>query len=495
MNYVIRTTGVSMPPKQIQIHTECKQELADMITPVGIYLRLRDHFPYSILLESMDNQPNQKSFSYICCDPIASFRVENEALFQQFLEGPEQATPINERAQVCTALRAFLETFSVKQDNVPIHLYNGLFGYMAYDSIRYFEDITLQAEKTPAQAIPDLQYHAYRYILAIDHHKNQLFLQKNHIVHAPQDKVTQNPDTTLSLEAISALVHAQDTPTFPFELRGETTSNFEDHEYLTVVEQCKQHIQRGDVFQIVPSRRFCQAFRGDEFNLYRALRAINPSPYLFYFDCGNFKIFGSSPEAQLVVQGSHARLFPIAGTYKRTGNEEVDQKAIRRLHEDPKENAEHVMLVDLARNDLSRHCTEVLVESYKQIQRYSHVIHLTSEVVGTLEPDAHPIDLLASTFPMGTLSGAPKHRAMQIIDRLERGRRHTYGGAIGLLGFDHSCHHAIVIRSFLSKDNQLFFQAGGGIVSASKPEDELQEINNKLGALNAALQMATQITR
>lgn len=462
-----------------------KKQLADTITPVSIYLRLRDLFPYCFLLESTDYRPNEKSLSYLCCDPIAEFRVQHEEIVQRFPDGSALRTLIQARSDVSVALQHFLQRFSVEVDPAYQHINNGLFGYVAYDCIRYFEDIDIQQDPDDSRDIPDIQYFVFRYIIAIDHFKNEMVLLENQ----------WGPSTSsrFDLESLAYLMVNKDFPAYSFSRQGEPISNFQDDEYVKVIQQCQWHIQRGDIFQIVPSRRYSMAFQGDEFNVYRMLRSINPSPYLFFFDFGNFKIFGSSPEAQLLVQDGQARLFPIAGTYRRTGDDAVDQMAISRLLDDPKENAEHVMLVDLARNDLSKHCDRVEVEEYKAVHMYSHVIHLTSRVVGKLKPGAHAVHLLGDTFPMGTLSGAPKYRALELINSFERGRRRAYGGAIGCLGFDGSCNHAIVIRSFLSLGNHLHYQAGGGIVADSQPPFELQEINNKLGALNAALRHAESL--
>ena len=232
---------------------------------------------------------------------------------------------------------------------------------------------------------------------------------------------------------------------------------------------------------------------GDEFNVYRALRSVNPSPYLFFFDYGDYKLMGSSPEAQLVIQNDKAFVHPIAGTFKRTGDDDADKMATEALLKDSKENAEHVMLVDLARNDLSRLCDEVKVEHYKQVQYFSHVIHLVSEVTGKVREGSNPFELVAKTFPAGTLSGAPKFKAIGLIDAYEPTPRSYYGGAIGFMGFDGSCNHAIMIRTFLSMNNTLTYQAGAGVVAASNPESELQEVNNKLRALKKAIDLAKQI--
>lgn len=460
-----------------------RQQLADTVTPVSIYLRLRDQFSHCFLLESTDYRPNGKSLSYICCDPIAEFRVQNGTILEEFPDGSKERTEITAREQVSEKLQSFVERFSVEREPDSPELANGLFGYVAYDCIRFFEEIDIQDDPDNGREIPDIQYFVFRYIIAIDHAKNSMVLQENQ----------WGESASSELDALAYQIANKDFPVYPFHCAEESTSNFTDEEYVDVIEKCQWHIRRGDVFQMVPSRRYSTSFSGDEFNVYRMLRSINPSPYLFYFDFGSFKIFGSSPEAQLIVRDGEARLFPIAGTYKRTGDDQVDQAAIAELREDPKENAEHVMLVDLARNDLSKHCDRVEVEEYKEVQMYSHVIHLTSRVVGHLREGANAVHLLGDTFPMGTLSGAPKYRALELINGFERGRRRAYGGAIGNLGFDGSCNHAIVIRSFLSKANTLHYQAGGGIVADSNPDNELQEINNKLGALNAALRKAEDI--
>src|SRR5690606_18016907 len=261
---------------------------------------------------------------------------------------------------------------------------------------------------------------------------------------------------------IESLIRSKDVPVFPFDTHGEEASNISNEEYVHMVEKGIKSCLRGDVFQIVLSRRFNQAYSGDDFNVYRALRSINPSPYLFYFDYGDYRIMGSSPEAQLIIKDRQAILHPIAGTFKRSGDDATDQLAAEALLIDPKENAEHVMLVDLARNDLSRQCTDVAVTQYRELQYYSHVIHLVSEVKGKLKEDAHPFEVLAATFPAGTLSGAPKVRAMELINEYEPTARNYYGGCIGFISFDGSCNHAIMIRTFLSKMNTLTYQAGAG---------------------------------
>ena len=244
---------------------------------------------------------------------------------------------------------------------------------------------------------------------------------------------------------------------------------------------------------MVLSRRFSQDFKGDEFNVYRALRSINPSPYLFYYDYSTYRIFGSSPEAQMVVHEGIAEIHPIAGTFRRTGDDIKDQELAIKLLEDPKENAEHIMLVDLARNDLSKNCHEVKVTNYKEVQFFSHVIHLVSKVTGAINAGVSGYQIFADTFPAGTLSGAPKYRALQLIDEYEPTTRSFYGGGLGMIKLNGDLNHAIIIRSFLSKNNKLYYQAGAGIVIDSNPESELQEVHNKLAALKKALEMSESL--
>jgi len=465
--------------KQYNLKTYYKQILADTITPVSVYLKIRDKFPNSILLESSDYHANDNSFSYICCNPIASIKVEHEQIVQQFPDGTTKEMQINDTTDVPAIIDSFAQCFSVTDHNFKF-ITNGLFGYMAYDAVRYFESVSID-KKPNSVAIPDIFYAVYQNIIAINHFKNEAYL----FAHCY--------GTDDNTDELAQLLKVRSFATYNFSKNGEATSNLEDEEYRQHVELAKKHCKRGDVFQLVLSRRFSQGFKGDEFNVYRALRSINPSPYLFYFDYGDFKIFGSSPEAQLIVKDGKAEIHPIAGTYKRTGNDEKDAELAKKLASDEKENSEHVMLVDLARNDLSRNGNLVNVETYREVQYFSHVIHLVSKVTGHKKPDSSTLKIVADTFPAGTLSGAPKHMAMQLIEKYEKTNRTYYGGAIGFMDFEGNFNHAIMIRTFLSKDHQLHFQAGAGLVAASDPEAELQETYNKLGALNKALEIAETI--
>ena len=282
---------------------------------------------------------------------------------------------------------------------------------------------------------------------------------------------------------------------FGFNLMGEKRTNLTDEQFMNIVDKGIYHCKRGDVFQIVLSRRFEQDFMGDDFNVYRTLRSVNPSPYLFYFDFGGYRIFGSSPETHFRIKGDLAYIDPIAGTFKRSGDEEKDKIISEELLKDPKENAEHVMLVDLARNDLSRSSTDVKVSKYKELQYYSHVIHIVSRVTGKIKENENPMRAFMDTFPAGTLSGAPKVKALQLIGEMEPQSRGFYGGCIGYIGFNGELNQAITIRSFMSKDNTLYFQAGAGVVAKSNPRSELEEVNNKLGALCSAIDLAQQVSQ
>ncbi len=482
MNEMISSTD----SKTYNLFTRHKKMLADTVTPVSIYLKLRDKFENPILLESSDYHSNENSYSFICCQPIATFTVKNSVVTQHFPDGKEIVKKLENKQDAVEMLSEFSGCF-ITDENPFKFTTNGLFGYMAYDGVQYFEDIDIKADSENDYHIPEIHYAVYRYVIVIDHFRNELHVFEHGLPDAPPDDE--------DIEQLITLIENKNYPIYHFGISGEESSNQTDQEFLNVITKGIEHCFRGDVFQIVLSRRFQTGFKGDEFNVYRALRSINPSPYLFYFDYGNFKLFGSSPEAQIVIKNQEAHIFPIAGTFRRTGNDEADAALAKQLLDDPKENSEHVMLVDLARNDLSRNGSNVRVENFKEIQYYSHVIHLVSKVTGQLTENTSPVRVVADTFPAGTLSGAPKHMAMQLINKYEPTKRGYYGGAIGFLGFDGDFNHAIMIRSFISKNNILFYQAGAGIVAKSNKESELQEVNNKLAALRRAIEVARDINR
>jgi anthranilate synthase component I len=466
---------------EYKIKTVSRKLLADIITPVSIYLRIRDIFPNALLLESSDYHGNENSYSFICMKALAGFEADNGVITETYPDGSKVTTKISDKQVLNTRLSAFMGSFiqSGEQKEIPV---NGLFGYMSYDAVENFETIELKHDSDFPHKIPDVRYHLYQYIIAINHYQNTLQIIEN--------KINGESD---ELDRIESLLNSRNLAIYSFKTVDEEGQNITDEQYRAMVAKGKEHCQLGDVFQVVLSRQFSRQFIGDEFNVYRALRSINPSPYLFYFDYGNYKIFGSSPEAHLKINKGRACINPIAGTFKRTGDDENDKLLAQQLSSDIKENAEHVMLVDLARNDISRHAKNVKVDSYMEVQFYSHVIHLVSEVSGELKEGTTMAEMMASTFPAGTLSGAPKHMAMKIIDKYENQRRGYYGGAIGFLDFRDRFNHAIMIRTFLSKGNTLYYQAGAGIVAASDEEKELQEVNNKLGALRNAIEMAEGI--
>lgn len=459
-----------------QFKTLSKQQISDTLTPVGLYLRFRDRYANTLLLESSDYHSKEESYSFICIEPLTGMKVENNT-FTTFYKGVvEKETPIDNN---------FYELFDAFSQTIDLHCephiksFNGLYGYTTYDSVQYFENIEIHAKDAPSK-IPLMQYSFYRYIIAINHFNDEMTLIEN----LEKGEASQ-------MSEIQGIIDAQVFNTQKFEIVGSETSNCTDADFKEYVQKAKAHCKRGDVFQLVLSRQFQQTFKGDEFNVYRALRSINPSPYLFYFDYGSFKLMGSSPEAQIKINGGKAIINPIAGTFRRTGDMAKDIQLGKSLAADKKETAEHVMLVDLARNDLSKHADNVTVEVFKEVQFFSHVIHLVSTVQGSIK--GNPIEIVGDTFPAGTLSGAPKYKAMELIDKYENQSRGFYGGAVGIIGLDGSVNLAIAIRSFVSKNNVLYSQAGAGIVIHSDEEKELQEVNNKLAALKNALLLAEKI--
>tara|TARA_R110002124_G_scaffold132063_2_gene294559 strand:- start:3008 stop:4399 length:1392 start_codon:yes stop_codon:yes gene_type:complete len=462
--------------KEIKLKTTSSTRISDTVTPVGLYLRFRDAYANSLLLESSDYHSKEESFSFICIEPIVTMKVENH----NFVVSQKRETI--EKHPIDKNFYELFDNFSKSIDldcDAKLKSFNGLYGYTTYDAVQYFENIKLNVKDAPSK-IPLMQYSFYRFIIAINHFNDEMTLIEN-IEAGTESRISE----------IETIIEAQNFNTQQFEIKGNETSNCTDEDFKEYVVKAKAHCKRGDVFQLVLSRQFQQAFKGDEFNVYRALRSINPSPYLFYFDYGSFKLMGSSPEAQIKINGGKAIINPIAGTFRRTGDMAEDIKLGKKLSEDKKETAEHVMLVDLARNDLSKHAENVKVEVFKEVQYFSHVIHLVSTVKGNIK--GNPINIVGDTFPAGTLSGAPKYKAIQLIDKYENQSRGFYGGAVGIIGLDGSVNLAIAIRAFVSKNNVLYYQAGAGIVIHSDEEKELQEVNNKLAALKKALLLAEGI--
>ena len=491
----------------MNIKTTTRKMLADMQTPVGIYLKIRDLGTHSVLLESSDYHGGDNSFSYIGFCPIGSFSVNRFLITGKFPDGTEKQIKITDKNTLPNAFNDYIKTLappsppsgggvsalqdkrSLSKNAQPLTsppeggLGGALFGYTSYEAVQYFEDVVFTAKATPPGNMPGMHYILFKYIIAVNHFKNELIISEN---------LMDGEES--GIDEIVNILNNNNIALYDFEAVGSEASDITDEQYMEMVRQGKENCYRGNVFQIVLSRRFSQQYKGDDFALYRTLRSVNPSPYLYYFDFTDFRIFGSSPEAHLVINKKQNKAYinPIAGTFRRTGDDEKDYELAEKLLKDPKENAEHVMLVDLARNDLSRNTDNVTVETYKEVQYYSHVIHLVSSVSGRLHEGNNAIKVFADTFPAGTLTGAPKIKAMQIIDQLEPHDRGPYGGCIGFIGFDGSFNQAITIRSFVSKNNTLYYQAGAGIVAKSDERSELQEVNNKLGALKSAIDKASE---
>ncbi len=453
--------------------------LADFLTPVTVYLKLRDHFDHPVLLESNDFTNKEVCFSFIGLEPIANFQATENNIKMSSPLGIQRRSVDS----IHTAPNAFFEFMQCFEINLhgEYPLVNGFFGHSNFESVGLFDTLTFDHSKATTD-LPLMHYDFHRFVIAFNHYKDQFYLIEN----CPSNE-------TSKIEEVHQMLFARNYISYPFQLRGPESSNLSNDEFKELVRLGKHHCQMGDVFQIVLSRRFKQGFIGDEFNVYRILRSINPSPYLFYFDLGSYKIFGSSPESQMVIKDGIAKVNPIAGTYRRSGDLEEDLASAEELKLDPKENAEHIMLVDLARNDLGRHTKNVQVKELKKIHFFSHVMHLVSTVEGELPAEVNPIQVFGDTFPAGTLSGAPKFKAIQLIHQYEKELRNYYGGSIGFVDFNGDMNQAILIRSFLSQDQYLHYQAGAGIVVSSDEVKELQEVNNKLGALKRALEIAEKL--
>ena len=464
--------------KKIKLNNYHKKIFADTITPVEVYLKIRDIYPNSLLLENSDYMLANNNYSFICFNQIGYIKIKNNKITFSYPGEAATSKLISKNEKVSDLIHQYLDRFETSESNFKF-LNNGLFGFMSHESVKYFDSINI--DNKDDFDIPDIYYGLYQNIIAIS--------QYNHEAHIFCNTI----DNSSNLESIEAILNNKSYSVFSFKKDGQPESTITDNEYLDYVKKAKDHCKRGDVFQLVLSRRFMQKFSGDEFNVYRALRSINPSPYLFFFDYGDYKIFGSSPEAQIIIKDGKSEIHPIAGTFKRTGNDEEDHITATELAKDPKENSEHIMLVDLARNDLSRSGNNVKVEKNREIQFYSHVIHLVSKVTAILKKNIKPFKVVEDTFPAGTLTGAPKHKALELIEKYEKVNRNFYGGAIGYIDFNGNFNHAIIIRSFFSQNNILNYQAGAGIVIDSVPEKELEEVKNKLGALDKALNDAELI--
>jgi anthranilate synthase component I len=463
--------------KNFKFKIAIKELLADVLTPVAIYLKIRDVFPYSILLEGADFRAGDNQYSFIAMQPVAGFKANGNQLALTYPDGSQEEITCATSGEMTELLSQFTKCF-IASENITKIPASGLFGYSSYEAVTYFEDIKLKGQHKERK-IPEMFFQFFKYIIAINHTTNRIMLIE-HLFNGEENNLSYIEDQLISR---TFALHK-------FQALDQETSDISDDDYKEMVKKGISHCMRGDVFQIVLSRSFNRKYKGDEFNVYRALRSINPSPYLFYFDFGSFKLFGSSPEAQIKTDEGKAYINPIAGTFRRTGNDKEDKELAEKLAADPKENSEHIMLVDLARNDLSRNADAVKVNYFREIHYYSHVLHMVSEVEGKIRPNADPVRIYADTFPAGTLSGAPKYKAMELIDQYEKYGRGFYGGCIGNIGLNGKINLAITIRSFLSINNTLYYQAGAGVVAASVPESELNEVNNKLAALKLAIEEA-----
>lgn len=471
--------------KKIEVTTVFKSMLADLYTPVAMYLRLRDRFRDTILLESADSHAGKQSYSFIGVNAIAGIEVTDLHEVEIKYPGQEafkEKLPANRQFE--TVMDGFMQRFNFNPVKKPANVAQSLFGYLTHDALQLFTDARLQNGNASREAeIPLLRYRFYQYVIVMNHFKNELYICENRI---------EGLESNLNI--VESAIRSRDVPQYPFSLAGDEVSDTSDEAYLEMVEKGIEKCQAGELSQIVLSRGFRRSFQGDEFNVYRALRNINPSPYMFYFDYGDYRLMGSSPESQILVNEGVATIHPIAGTFRRTGIDQEDQKLAKALKEDEKELDEHDMLVDLAQDDLRESCTDIEVSNYCQVQFFSHVIHLVSEVKGKVKSGVSPFALVTETFPAGTLSGAPKGRALELIDEYEGNSRGYYGGGIGLIGFDGNVSHAIIIRTFLSKNNQLYYRAGAGVTAKSKAKNELNEVHNKLSALTKAMEQASTST-
>lgn len=376
--------------------TKTRKILADLYTPVGVYMRLRDIYPQSALMESSDYHGSENSRSFIGVHPMASIAVGHGIVTVTYPDGKVEKQELPAfgegkgeecKLAISKAINDFVKSFHVEGEGKD---FCGLYGFTTFNAVRYFENIPVKDTTMEKNDAPDIYYIMYKDIIVFDHYNNTMELI------ALSD--AEGSAGEAELDALLKAINKANVKPYDFHPVGDTTSTLTDEQHKENVRKCIQHCLRGDVFQIVVSRRFVQKYEGDDFKLYRALRSINPSPYLFYFDFGGYRIFGSSPETHNRIVGDKAFIDPIAGTTKRTGDIEQDRKAAEFLRNDPKENAEHVMLVDLARNDLSRNCHGVKVDFYKDMQFYSHVIHLVSRVSGTLDKDADHIKEFIDTF-------------------------------------------------------------------------------------------------
>jgi len=466
-----------------------KRLSADLLTPVSAFLALRTGSHHAFLLESVEGGENLARYSFLGKNPYRVIRVHGRAVEVTERHNPSDKSP--PQGDIFVVLQHYIqEYYEVRVHGLP-RLRCGAVGYMGYDNVRLIEHLPDMPEDD--LHVPDALWCFYDTMCAFDHVQHQIVLMASVFMTSDTSVEAQFLEAQARLAQLETELRTPIRAPAPITLnRDRLSSNFEREAFKSAIEEGKRLIYEGDIFQVVLSQRFSLPFSVDAFNLYRALRQINPSPYLFFLDFDEVTLIGSSPEVLVRVEEGRAQLLPIAGTRPRGRDAAEDLRLQEELLRDPKERAEHLMLVDLGRNDLGRICTmgSVTVDRYAYIERYSHVMHIVSTVSGEVDPAYAPLDVLRACFPAGTVSGAPKVRAMEIIDALEPTKRGIYAGAVGYIDFSGNMDTCIAIRTMVVRNNTVYIQAGAGIVADSDPEREFEETENKARALKQALRVA-----
>lgn len=468
-----------------------RRMLADVLTPVSLFLAIREQSNHPFLFESVEGGEQLARYSFLGCNPYQTLLFDGERVTLNRKDG--QTTILNE-AYFEALERLTTQHTEPKLPDLP-RLTGGAVGFSSYDTVRQVEYLP---DIPPSDIdVPEAVWSFYDEVYAFDHVKQQVILMKTVFVNEYTDLKRAYEEAQEALTRMEASANQSFRSSNRFSLdASDLSSNMNEKQFHHMVETAKTYIYEGDIFQVVLSQRFRVPFKGDKFTLYRALRMVNPSPYLFFLEFNDFALVGSSPEVLVRVTGNEARLLPIAGTRPRGKTHEEDLELEEDLKNDPKEISEHIMLVDLGRNDLSRVCKSgsVHLERNQSIERFSHVMHIVSDVVGEIAPDKSSVDALMKCFPAGTVSGAPKIRAMEIIDELEPSKRGPYAGAVGYFDFSGNMDTCIAIRTMLVTHQTVYIQAGAGIVADSNPANEFEETKNKAGALVEALSVALEIT-
>ncbi|MCE1188595.1 MAG: anthranilate synthase component I family protein [Ignavibacteria bacterium] len=462
---------------------------ADMVTPVLAYIKIREKGKASFLYESVEGNAQMARFSFIARDPEVLFFSNGLNLRICTAEKDEAL-----EGDLFRCLRDVLQKYHPAPCPDLPDFSGGIVGYIGYENICTIEPTVTKAEKSLGGY--DSILGLYKSIVAFDHYRHQIILINNVFIEEGTDPEVAYDNAQLKIQELKKLLRNGTSYQESFAISGEISNSVNDSDFFDMVEKAKRHIIEGDIFQIVLSKRFSSSYKGDIFNVYRALRIINPSPYMYCLEYpGEFTIIGTSPEDLVKVKNGKAQLLPIAGTRARGKSEEQDLALETNLLADEKELAEHTMLVDLGRNDLGRVCQygTVKVTELMKIQRYSHVMHIVSKVEGVLRADKDLIDTFRSCFPAGTVTGAPKIRAMQLIREFEGFQRNVYAGAVGYFDFSGNMDFCIAIRTLFANKDMLHWQAGAGIVADSQPNLELKEIHNKAAAMVQALQYAEVI--